>query len=122
MERQAEAWNEGDVRGYMDGYARTDTLRFASGGSVWRGWQQTLERYQASYPDTALMGRLAFRDLDIWTLSDDRALVFGRWELTRSEPFEDIGGLFTLVFGRGPDGWRIVHDHTSADPPSEDGA
>src|SRR5690606_11352319 len=114
MERQAAAWNEGDIPGYMEGYARTDSLRFASGGSVVVGWEQTLERYEAAYPDTAAMGHLTFHDLDIWLLSDDAAVVFGRWELARSEPLGAVGGLFTLVFQRGAEGWRIVHDHTSA--------
>lgn len=98
----------------MDGYARTDTLRFASGGNVWRGWEPTLQRYVASYPDADLMGRLSFDDLETWPMDHDRAVVFGRWELSRSERYEDIGGLFTLVFERGPEGWRIVHDHTSS--------
>ena len=114
MEQQADAWNAGDIPGFMEGYARTDTLRFASGGNIWRGWEPTLRRYVASYPDTDLMGMLSFNDLEIWPMDQNRAVVFGRWELSRSERYEDIGGLFTLVFQRGPEGWRIVHDHTSS--------
>lgn len=114
LETQAEAWNQGSIGGFMAGYAQTDTVRFASGGRVWRGWTQTLQRYRESYPDEGLMGRLNFTDLEIWPMSDDYAVVFGRWELTRSEQYQNIGGLFTLVFERGPEGWRIVHDHTSS--------
>lgn len=114
MQEQAIAWNGGDIRGYMAGYARTDTLRFASGGNVWSGWEPTLQRYLESYPDEGTMGQLSFSDLDIWPIQDEHAVVFGRWELTRSDRYENIGGLFTLVFHKRPDGWRIVHDHTSS--------
>lgn len=114
MQQQADAWNGGDIRGYMAGYARTDTLRFASGGNVWRGWEPTLQRYLESYPDEGMMGRLSFSDLEVWPITEEHAVAFGRWELTRSEMYENIGGLFTLVFEKRPDGWRIVHDHTSS--------
>jgi uncharacterized protein (TIGR02246 family) len=112
---QVAAWNRGDIEAFMDGYARTDSLRFASGGSVQRGWEAALERYQASYPDQAAMGTLAFQQLDIRLLSPTSALVFGRWQLTRSS--DAPSGLFTLLFMRRTDGWRIVHDHTSSASP-----
>ena len=44
----------------------------------------------------------------------DSAFVRGRWGLTLPDG-KKPGGLFTLVFKRmAPEGWRIVHDHTSA--------
>ena len=58
LDAQVAAWNAGSVRGFMDGYARTDSLRFASGGTVHTGWQATLDRYRRSYPDHAAMGTL----------------------------------------------------------------
>ena len=113
LRRQVAAWNAGDLGDFMAGYAQTDSLRFASGGTVRRGWQMTLERYQQTYPDRTAMGTLAFSDLDVRVLSDEAAYVFGRWRLTRAE--DAPGGLFTLVFAQQPSGaWRIVHDHTSA--------
>jgi ketosteroid isomerase-like protein len=114
LDAQVEAWNRGSIREFMEGYAMTDTLRFASGGTVFRGWDRTLRRYQESYSDTAMMGTLSFSDLEIWMLGEKNALVFGKWKLRRSDLFTDIGGLFTLLFDQRPEGWRIVHDHTSA--------
>jgi ketosteroid isomerase-like protein len=119
LDAQVHAWNDGNIEEFMEGYARTDTLRFASGGTVWHGWEQTLQRYHQSYQDTSAMGSLAFEDLEIWPISDQFALVFGRWELERADRHSDIGGLFTLVFQRGEEGWRIVHDHTSSGSGSE---
>lgn len=111
--RDAEAgWNAGDLERYMQSYAQTDSLRFAGGAKVTRGWQTTLDRYRAGYPDRTAMGTLAFTELDVTTLGPDAAYVFGRWELQRAE--DRPHGLFTLIVRRLPEGWRIVHDHTSS--------
>ncbi len=114
LRRQVDAWNRGDVETFMDGYARTDALRFASGGTVRRGWQTTLERYLRAYPDRSAMGTLAFDSLEVRVLSPRWTTVFGRWHLKRGGAYEDIGGLFTLLFEKRPEGWRIVADHTSS--------
>ncbi len=119
LEAQAAAWNRGDLEGFMAGYARTDSLRFASGGAVQRGRQAALDAYRRGYPDEAAMGTLSFTDVDVDLLCEDRALVFGRWRLRREE--DAPHGLFTLIVAQHPtdDGpaWRIIHDHTSAAHP-----
>ncbi len=114
---QVDAWNAGSVRGFMDGYARTDTLTFLSGGTVRAGWEEALYGYVRSYPDAAAMGELAFTDLTVHPLAADRALAWGRWRLQREgdAPGAGPGGLFTLVLAATPDGWRVVHDHTSSE-------
>lgn len=114
---QVEAWNAGSVRGFMDGYARADTLTFLSGGTVRKGWEEALYGYVRGYPDAEAMGQLAFSDLSVTPLAVDRALAWGRWRLQRTgdEPGEGPGGLFSLVLAATPDGWRVVHDHTSSE-------
>lgn len=111
---QTKAWNQGDIPGFMQGYVRDETLRFASGGSVQRGWQQTLERYQKRYDSPAKMGVLSFEDLEIHVLSNDWAEVFGRYVLKRDASVGDATGLFTLLMAREGADWRVLHDHTSA--------
>ena len=117
LDAQVEAWNAGSVRGFMDGYARADSLTFLSGGTVRRGWQEALYGYVRGYPDASAMGQLAFSDLSITPLSPTRALAWGRWRLQRDgdAPGAGPGGLFTLVLASTPDGWRVVHDHTSSE-------
>lgn len=118
LDAQVDAWNRGSVRDFMAGYARTDTLTFLSGGQVRRGWDEALAGYLRGYPDTAAMGTLTFRDLTIHPVTADRALVWGRWRLQRAGdagPGDGPGGLFTLFLARTPDGWRVVHDHTSSE-------
>jgi len=109
---QMQFWNQGDIEGYMSGYDHSDSLRFASGANVSYGWQTTLERYQKGYPDQAAMGVLKFSDIDITIISEDAALVFGTWQLQKADA--NPWGLFTLLFRKTQNGWRIVHDHTSS--------
>ncbi len=115
LTRQQAAWNRGDIDAFMDDYARGERLRFTSGGSVRRGWQETIERYRTTYPDRAAMGRLEFSELEVSVLAERYAEVHGRWRLQRAE--DSPAGLFTLLFERDESdgGWRILHDHTSSD-------
>ncbi|MEM9997078.1 MAG: nuclear transport factor 2 family protein [Bacteroidota bacterium] len=112
LDAQVAAWNAGSVRGFMEGYAQTDSLRFASRGTVRTGWDETLAGYERGYPDAAAMGTLAFSELDVRLLSCDWALVFGRWRLDRAA--DTPNGLFTLTMQRRPEGWRVLYDHTSS--------
>lgn len=117
---QSVAWNRGDIPGFMDGYVRSKQLRFASGGTFRHGWETTLKRYQASYPNADAMGELTFSDLKVKILSREWAEVFGRWHLKRGGDYEDIGGLYTLLMQKTKQGWRVLHDHTSSTPPDDD--
>jgi uncharacterized protein (TIGR02246 family) len=111
---QAEAWNKGDLDGFMAGYEKTDDLVFTSGGKLRRGWQETYDKYRAKYgSDRSTMGHLAFELISIQSLGADGAIVLGRWTLTDTP--NAGGGLFSVALARTPIGWRIVHDHTSVD-------
>jgi beta-aspartyl-peptidase (threonine type) len=113
LDSQVAAWNKGDLKGFMDGYWKSDKLTFFSVDKVEHGWQATYDRYQKRYQaEGREMGKLSFSDLDIQMLGDDTAWVRGRWKLVLSK--ESPGGLFTLIFKKLPEGWKIVHDHTSA--------
>ena len=112
LETQDAAWNAGDVDGFMDGYWVSPELRFASGGTVTRGYQETLERYKQRYPNRDLMGQLSFDELEIVPLGADAAVVHGRWLLTREN--DAPGGLFTLVFRRIDGSWKIISDTTTS--------
>ena len=112
IEAQRDAWNRGDIAGYMDGYARSADTIFISGDSVTHGWQTVLERYQKGYDTREKMGVLTFSDLEFSGLSADAVAVSGRWHLKRTN--DEPHGRFTLIFRRTRAGWRIIHDHTSS--------
>jgi beta-aspartyl-peptidase (threonine type) len=109
---QQAAWNRGDVDTFLVGYWRSPELTFSGSSGVARGWDGVLARYKKNYPDQAAMGHLDFSELEFRFLGPDAALVLGRWHLKREK--DDVGGVFTLVWQRFPDGWKIIHDHTSA--------
>jgi ketosteroid isomerase-like protein len=115
LSKQQAAWNRGDIGAFMKGYWSSPELTFAGSSGVTRGWQPVLERYRERYRDAQAMGHLDFSELEVHILGEDAAFVLGRWHLKREK--DEPGGVFTLVFQRFPEGWRIVHDHTSADEP-----
>ena len=109
---QQEAWNQGDIDRFMNGYARSGSTVFVSEDTIRRGWETVRARYRKKYSDRAKMGTLGFSDLEITLLSPDAAVALGRWSLKRAN--DQPHGRFTLILRRLPEGWRIVHDHTSA--------
>lgn len=120
LETQQAAWNRGDVEAFMRGYWKSERTEFVGADGIERGWQAVLERYHRKYPDRRAMGQLTFSDLEITMLGRDAAYVLGRWQLEREK--DRPGGVFTLIARKFPEGWRIIHDHTSlfASPPAKE--
>lgn len=115
LRSQVEAWNRHDLEAFMAGYWNSPTLTFFSGASETQGWQATLERYRKNYQsENAEMGKLEFSDLQIEMLGAQSAFVRGKFHLTLSNG-KQPHGLFTLIFREFPEGWRIVHDHSSGE-------
>jgi ketosteroid isomerase-like protein len=114
LRTQQQAWNRHDLEGFMAGYWRSPELTFFSGAEEHDGWQAAIDRYLAKYASPGHeMGKLEFSGLRVDVLSQDSAFVRGSWKLTMSDG-KTPHGLFTLVFRKFPEGWKIVHDHTSA--------
>jgi imidazolonepropionase-like amidohydrolase/ketosteroid isomerase-like protein len=118
LELQEAAWNDYDIDRFMRGYWKNDSTVFASGGEAMRGWNAVLSRYKRSYDTPEKMGRLKFTIQQIDFMGKHWAKVLGEWKLlpndakgAAAQPMS--GGLFTLIFHRLPEGWKIVHDHTS---------
>src|SRR5262245_17845805 len=112
LDEQVDAWNKGDLVGFMKGYWNSKDLTFVSGKDVTHGWQETLDRYKKRYQaEGKEMGKLTFADVTVRELAPGVALITGKWELTLSK--ETVGGRYTLVMRKLDDGWRIIHDHTS---------
>ncbi len=117
LNAQQAAWNRGDVDAFLVGYWQSPELTFSGNSGVSRGWDGVRARYKKNYPDRAAMGELNFSELEFRFLGPDVALVLGKWHLKREQA--DIGGVFTLVWQRFPEGWKIIHDHTSGVTPAK---
>jgi ketosteroid isomerase-like protein len=111
---QQEAWNRGDQDEFLAGYWQSEATAFAGAQGIVRGWQGLRERYRKGYPDRRAMGTLEFSELEITPLCAEVALALGTWHLEREAG--PVGGVFSLVLRRFPEGWRIVADHTSVVP------
>ena len=116
IKEQQLSWNRGDVDSFMEAYWHSPDLTFSGASGVQRGFEAVRARYKKVYPDKSTMGQLDFSHLEFHFIDNDGALVLGQWHLTRDKDKGDIGGVFSLVWQRFPDGWRIIHDHTSAVP------
>lgn len=110
--QQASDWNTGDIDAYMEGYWKSEKLRFASGDRLTYGWENTLRNYKKAYPSKLEMGELVFSDIVVEQINENTAIVFGRWQLTRKT--DTPHGLFTLHFKFFSEGWKIISDHTSS--------
>ena len=111
IDRQKILWNEGNIEGFMGFYWKSEKFTFQSGNQRLHGWDALLSRYKKSYSGEN-MGVLDFTDIEIKVLSSDFAYVLGRWKLKLEDTVRE--GLFTIIFKRMREGWRIIHDHTSS--------
>ncbi len=119
MAQQAAAWNRGDVEGYMRGYKDAPDTTFI-GSSVRKGYRSILDSYRRHYATAQQMGRLSFSELDVRLLpgagGEPRyAVVTGRFHLDRATHGEvaQDDGVFSLLWEKTADGWKIILDHTS---------
>lgn len=111
LAKQTEAWNRGDVEGFMEGYWKNDSLMFIGKSGITYGWQQTLDNYKKGYPDKTAMGQLTFTLLEMKPLSKKYFSVVGKWHLKRT--IGDLSGHYTLLLKKIKGKWVIVKDHSS---------
>jgi ketosteroid isomerase-like protein len=110
LDLQKAAWNRQDIETFMATYWNSGMFTFQSGANRLRGWAALLERYQKSYSGEN-WGTLDFTDLEVNVLGAEYAYVIGRYRLALKDTRRE--GLFTIIFKRFPEGWRIIHDHSS---------
>lgn len=111
MQNQQQAWNNGDIEGYMKGYWKSDSLVFIGSNGPTYGWQKTLDNYKKAYPTKEKMGTLEFSEQKITKLGSTHFFVIGKWKLTRAT--DTPNGIYTLVFRKFKDGYKIISDHTN---------
>lgn len=108
MDAQQVAWSKGDLKGFMEGYWNSDSLKFYSSRGITYGWQNTLENYRKGYPTKAHTGTLKFKINDISKISGESYFVMGEYFLTRE--VGDANGVFMIIFKKINGQWKIVAD------------
>lgn len=119
LDAQVAAWNRADIPAFMQSYENSPETTFI-GQAVRKGYEPILERYKTAYSNPDQMGKLTFSDLDVRLLNGscgkaEFAVVTGKFHLDRTAKGEakKDDGIFSLVWHKGADGWKIVLDHTS---------
>ena len=113
LDKQVEAWNEGNLEKFMGTYWKSDKLVFMGSHGPTYGWQATLDSYKKGYPDKTAMGHLEFKILDLNKIDTKTVFLIGRFELTRE--IGDLAGHFTLVIQKIDGNWVIISDHSSGE-------
>jgi ketosteroid isomerase-like protein len=116
---QADAWNRADIPVFMQTYENSPDTTFI-GAKMRKGYEPILERYKSAYTTPEQMGKLTFGDLDVRLLPTssgvvEYAVVTGTFHLDRAAHGEakKDDGIFSLVWRKGSQGWKIILDHTS---------
>lgn len=110
---QQKAWSRNDLEGFMQGYWKSDSLKFYGQSGLTKGWEPTLENYKKSYPSSAHSGELSFELLDISPIAQDAYWVMGRYHLDRE--VGDAQGSFIVIFKNIKDQWKIIADMSASD-------
>ena len=111
LEGQTNAWNQGNIEKFMQGYWKNDSLMFIGKTGINWGWQKTLENYKRGYPDTTAVGKLSFNIILVKKLSSEYNYVVGQWMLARS--IGNLSGYYNLLFKKINGQWFIIADHSS---------
>jgi ketosteroid isomerase-like protein len=119
MNAQVAAWNHADIPAFMQIYENSPDTTFI-GAHIAKGFTPILDRYKASYSTAEQMGTLTFSNLEVRLLTSscgkaEFAVVTGNFHLERTAKGTATkdDGTFSLVWRKGPQGWKILLDHTS---------
>ena len=108
IEKQRQDWNNYDLEGFMQGYWKSEELKFYGSNGVTLGWQSTLDRYKNGYPSKEHTGELNFVIHEISPIQDESYYVMGEYHLTRA--VGDANGVFMIIFKKIDGVWKIIAD------------
>ena len=111
LEVQRQAWNNYDIDGFMEGYWKSEDLKFYGSSGVTYGWDNTLERYKKAYPTKEHFGTLEFVLNEISIIDEGSYYVMGEYHLKRT--IGNAGGIFMLILKKIKGEWKIIADTSS---------
>lgn len=111
LKAQRLAWSDNNIEKFMEGYWKSDSLKFYGSNGVTYGWENTLERYKQAYPTAEHTGTLSFKINDISKITEDAYYVMGEYHLKRN--IGNATGIFMIIFKRIDGEWKIIADTSS---------
>lgn len=117
LDESAQAWNRGDLDGFMRSYAPGEGTTYVGRRGLLRGPDQIRASYAPRFAPGYRRGTLHFEDLEVDLLAPDAANAIAYYVLSeRTAAGRDstiARGPTSLVVRRLGTGWRITHDHSS---------
>lgn len=111
LKDQQKAWSNNDIDTFMEGYWKSDSLKFYSTSGLKYGWKNTLDSYKERYPTKDHTGTLNFKINDITKISANSYFVMGEYHLTRT--IGNANGIFMIIFKKLNKQWKIIADISS---------
>ncbi|WBX72256.1 YybH family protein [Tenacibaculum retecalamus] len=108
MKAQEKAWSNHDLEGFMQGYWKSDSLKFYGSNGITFGWDKTLANYKKGYPTKDHSGELKFKVNDISKINSGAYFVMGAYHLTRK--VGNANGVFMIIFKKINGEWKIIAD------------
>jgi hypothetical protein len=108
LKKQRIAWSNNNLEEFMEGYWKSDSLKFYGSNGVTYGWDNTLERYQKAYPTKNHTGKLSFRINDVTKISEGAYYVLGEYHIKREVGNAD--GIFMIILKKINGEWKIIVD------------
>jgi ketosteroid isomerase-like protein len=109
----AEAWNGGDLEGFLYWYKSGPETSFMTSRGPVHGLDELRGVYASRFEPGASRDSLRFEDIETRPLAPWLGLATARCVLFQGDSITDTC-VFTLVLENAPEGWRIIHDHSSA--------
>jgi len=111
LKKQRIAWSKNNIEAFMEGYWKSDSLKFYGNNGITYGWQNTLDRYKRAYPTEDHTGTLSFKINDISKINQGAYFVMGEYHLKRNVGNAD--GIFMIIFKKINGEWKIIADTSS---------
>ena len=108
LKMQQDAWNKGDLEGFMQGYIKSDSLKFYGSRGITHGWQNTLDNYKKGYPTKAETGNLSFTIDAITKIEENSYYMMGQFHLVRDAG--NANGVFLIIFRKIEGEWKVIAD------------
>lgn len=108
LKMQENAWNQNNLEGFMEGYIKSDSLKFYGSSGLTHGWQNTLEKYKKGYPTKEHTGNLSFTIDAITQIEEGSYYVMGQFHLVRDTG--NANGVFLIIFRKIEGEWKIIAD------------
>lgn len=111
LDSSAAAWNRGDVRGHLA--TNADSIEFMTRHGPVVGNDSVIQMMTDHYfKNGQPTQQLRFEHVTVRPLGKRYALAIGQFILSGGG-LADQSGWFSTVWEHRPEGWRVIHDHSS---------